>query len=297
MINLKSNKGEIMKKYCDLIRVKHWTKNLLIFLPLFFSGTILNTNKLFLSIFAFLVFCCSASIIYIINDIFDLKKDRNHPIKKNRPLANNSISKKNAYLIIIILFILFNFFSIFLYNKMNNVYILIVPFIYICINLLYSAWLKNIPIIDVIVIVTGFVLRVIYGGICSNIFVSKYLYLLIIFGGFYLAFGKRRGEMIKTDSKSRAVLSKYNKNFLDKNMYVSYTISIVCYILWCVDNDNINEYIFWTIPILMTIFQLYSLDIENDSFADPVDVILNNKILMSVILLYVLLVIILLYFL
>ncbi len=281
-----------MKNYLKLIRVKHWLKNGLIFLPIFFSINILNLNLLLTTFLAFLAFSLCCSIVYVINDINDIEKDKKHPAKKNRPLASGAISVKNAYItILVISFLALGMITlIYLYTK--SIYVVIIPIIYIIMNILYSTWLKNIPIIDVVIIVIGFLLRVIYGGIVIDVEVSKWLYLMIIFGSFYLGFGKRRNEIIKNGEKSRAVLKLYNKDFLDKNMYVSLTLAVVAYTLWCVDPATTarigNDYIFWTIPILIIILQLYSLNIEGNSHGDPIEVILNDKKLLITAIIYVL---------
>ena len=165
------------------------------------------------------------------------------------------------------------------------------PLIYVALNILYSKKLKNVPIIDVVILVSGFVLRVMYGGVAINVEVSKFLYVMIICGSFYLGFGKRRNEIIKNGNKSRKVLSLYNKEFLDKNMYVCLGLAIVSYSLWCVDPTTIhrigNDYLFWTIPIVMVILQLYSLNIEGNSHGDPIEVVLADKKLIAVVVLYV----------
>ena len=131
-----------------------------------------------------------------------------------------------------------------------------------------------------------------YGGISINVEVSKYLYLMIIFGSFFLGFGKRRNEIIKNGDKSRKVLSMYNKEFLDKNMYVALALAVVSYTLWCVDPTTIerigNDYIFWTIPLVMIILLLYSLDIEGNSHGDPIDVVLSDKKLIIAAIIYIL---------
>lgn len=138
-----------------------------------------------------------------------------------------------------------------------------------------------------------------YGGIATQLEVSKYLYLMIIFGSFYLGFGKRRNEIIKNGSNSRKVLENYNKNFLDKNMYVSLTLAVVSYSLWCVDPTTVtrvgNDELFWTIPLLMIILQKYSLIIEGDSYGDPIEVILSDKILIGTIIIYIVIMMTLLY--
>ena len=222
----------------------------------------------------------------------DIENDKKHLIKRTRPLASGAISKTKAIIVMIILLIAVGILMYCLYTRINNIFIFIIPIIYVIMNVLYTYILKNIPIIDVAVIVLGFVLRVMYGGISINVEVSKYLYLMIIFGSFFLGFGKRRNEIIKNGGKSRKVLSMYNKEFLDKNMYVALALAVVSYALWCVDPTTIarigNDYVFWTIPLVMIILQLYSLNIEGNSYGDPIDVILSDKKLIVAVIIYIL---------
>lgn len=283
----------MMKKYIELLRIKHWLKNLLVFLPLFFSGNIFNKNLLIYNIVAFFIFSLASSIVYIINDICDINNDINHPLKKNRPLASGEVSLEDAIVILFFFLILVLSASVYLYTIIDSIFVVLIPLVYIIINIYYSKGLKNIAIIDVLILVFGFVLRVMYGSVVVNIDTSNYLYLMIIFGSYFLSFGKRRGEVIKNSSKSRKVLSIYSKEFLDKNMYVAYTLSIVAYTLWCMSIDN--NYVFLTIPIIMTIMQLYSLNVEKDSYGDPVDVILSDKLLLITGIVYVIIMILILY--
>ena len=288
-----------MKKYLKLLRIKHWLKNGIIFLPIFFSINLLKGEYLIQGLLAFLVFSTTSSMVYIINDIQDIERDRNHPMKKNRPLASGEISIKNAKIIMMLLASLTGIWMFLLYQRISNIGIISIPIVYFIMNILYSKYLKEIPIIDVVIIVCGFVLRVIYGGVCVNVEVSKYLYLMIIFGSFYLGFGKRRNEMIQNGNKSRKVLSRYSKDFLDKNMYVALALAVVSYTLWCTDPTTIarigNDYIFWTIPLLMIILQLYSLNIEGESHGDPVEVILSDKKLLGAIGIYLIVLVFIIY--
>ncbi len=280
-----------MNDYFKLIRIKHWLKNGLVFLPLFFSINLFKIKMYPKCILAFFIFSFIASIVYIINDINDIEKDKLHPIKKDRPLASGKVSKRKAILIAVILLVISTIMISSLYRETKNIMIIIIPITYLVLNILYSKGLKNIPIIDVVILVSGFVFRVMYGGVSTQVEVSKYLYLMIVFGSFYLGFGKRRNEIIKNGEKSRKVLKMYNKEFLDKNMYVALALAIVSYTLWCVDASTIqrigNDYIFWTIPLLMVILQLYSLNIEGNSHGDPIDVILSDKKLIITIILYI----------
>lgn len=286
-----------MKNYLKLLRIKHWLKNGLVLLPLFFGKSIFNLNKIFFVLIAFIIFSFISSIVYIINDINDREADRNHPKKKNRPLASGKVSIKNAILVLILLMILSISLIIYLYHKTTNIFIILIPLLYLILNILYSTKLKHIPIIDVAILVSGFVLRVYYGGIASNIEISSWLYLMIMFGSFYLGFGKRRNEM--KHNNTRKVLKYYNKEFLDKNMYVSLGLSIISYSLWCVDpltKLNISSnYLVLTIPLVMMIFQKYSLIIEGDSDGDPIEVILNDRLLISLITAYIIVMIFIIY--
>lgn len=290
-----------MKEYFKLIKIKHWLKNFLVFLPLFFNGQINNWHLLLLNAVCFMAFNFTASIVYILNDIFDIKNDRLNPKRKNRPLASGKISVKKAIVVMLILAILLGITLFYLYKEIKTIYLFIIPILYIVINFLYSIWLKRVAIIDVLILVSGFVLRIIFGSIIVGVTISKYLYLMIIFGSYYLSFGKRRGELMHNGIKSRDSLKKYNTEFLNKNMYVAYGLSIVSYTLWCVDSEVQlrlgHGYMFLTIPFLITIFQLYSLDIENNSYGDPIEVILSNKLLLVTGIVFVILMIYLLYFL
>ncbi len=281
-----------MKDYIKLIRVKHWLKNCLVFLPLFFSSNLFNLNMFLICLIAFFIFSFTSSIVYVINDMNDIEKDKLHPIKKNRPLASGKISKTQAKIVIALLSLVIIGLMTFSYLKNNNIFIFVIPLAYLVLNILYSIWLKHIPIIDVVILVSGFVFRVMYGGTIVDVEVSKYLLLMVMFASFYLGFGKRRNEIIKNGQKSRKVLEFYNKEFLDKNMYVCLGLAIVSYTLWCVDPTTIsrigNDYLFFTIPLVMVILQLYSLNIEGNSHGDPIEVVLSDKALIVTVIIYVL---------
>ncbi len=281
-------------QYIKLIRVKHYIKNLLIFLPLFFSGLYCNMNNIFICILGFVLFSAVCSIVYVVNDICDIDKDRKHPKKKTRPLASGKVSIKEAYGIIAFLILISIIMSLILLNKQVSYMAILLTLVYLVLNLLYSKWLKNVVLIDVIILVSGFLIRLFLGSVLIDTYVSNYLYLTVISGAFYLGFGKRRNEMIKSDVNTRKVLQYYNKDFLDKNMYVCLTLTIVFYSMWAVDPiviDKVHHNILvWTVPLVMIILFQYSLIIEKDSFGDPVEVLLHNKTLLATVLIYVLII-------
>lgn len=279
-----------MKKYFKLLRISHWTKNALILLPVIFSGNLFNLKLFGTSLLGVLTFSVLSSIIYINNDIEDIEKDKKHPKKKFRPLPSGEISIKQANVIKYILLLIVILLTSLLVYISKNIYAPIILLAYFIINIAYSKGLKNIAIIDVVILVSGFLLRVLFGSIITGIEISNWLYLMVMSASFYLGFGKRRNEIIKNGKKAREVLKSYNKEFLDKNMYSCLTLSIVSYSMWATDSNVIarvgNNLLIWTIPLIMIIFMLYSLEIEQDSLGDPVDVIINNKKILAMIFIY-----------
>ncbi len=286
-----------MKKYIKLMRPQHYIKNFLVFFPLIFSGQFFDANKLISAVFAFLSFSVCASVVYIINDIKDKEKDKLHEKKKNRPIASGDISVKNAIVFSIILFVIsliFTYLAVFKMWHVSFIYLLI----YLFMNILYSINFKNIPLVDVFILATGFLIRVVFGASILDIKVSNWLYLTIMSAAFYLGLGKRRNEIKKLGNKSREVLKYYNESFLDKNMYMCLSLSIVFYSLWTVDPNNVLKFgnrLVLTVPFVTLILMKYSLNVENDSLGDPVDIVLSDKLLIFLIMLYGLIVMTMIY--
>ena len=271
-------------EYLKLIRVKHYLKNFLVFLPAIFSGMLFDSNVLFKVIIMFLAFSFTSSIIYVINDINDIESDRKHPIKKNRPLASGKVSKKGAIITIIILVLLIT--SLLHFANILFDFSLLILIFYFIINLGYSFGLKNIPLVDITILALGFVLRVTYGGVGLGIEISNWLFLTILSISFYMALGKRRNELIKNGSNSRKVLKSYNKDFLDKNMYMFLALTIVFYSLWAVSAFN-NEIFKYSIILVIVILLKYCMDVEDDNFGDPIEVIIHDKVLLVLGVLYI----------
>lgn len=286
-----------MKNYLKLMRVHHYLKNVLIFLPLVFSQNLFNFDLLSKTIFGFCSFSILSSIVYVINDIQDVEKDRKHSTKCKRPIASGAVSIKEAYILavcIAVIGIVLNYLACGLNFKAWLFVIMYVSF-----NFAYSMGLKNRPIIDITILVSGFLFRVLYGSAITSIVVSNWLYLTVIAMSFYLGLGKRRNELDNEGSKSRKVLKYYNYNFLDKNMYMCLGLTIVFYSLWCVDPTTIARYpnnnLVWTVPLVMVICMKYSLNVEGESDGDPVSVLLKDKVLIGLTLLYILIVLLIIY--
>lgn len=286
-----------MKKYLKLMRIHHYLKNGIIFLPLIFSGHLLIPAELLKCILGFVAFSLAASTIYIINDIQDAENDRRHKVKRHRSIASGEVSIPSAWSLTIALITLsatFNFLAIGL---------ALLPWtligLYIILNILYSGGLKNIPLVDLVILVAGYLIRLFYGSAIVNIDVSSWLYLTVTAISFYLVLGKRRNEMIEQGNNARVVLKQYNQKFLDKNMYLCLALAIIFYSLWCNDiNASATysaRYILWTVPLVMLISMKYGLNIEVGTNGDPVEVILGDKVLIALLLIYAVIIFLIIY--
>lgn len=260
-----------MKDFIKLIRVKHWIKNILVFIPLISSHS-LTLKNIILTTLAFFAFSFISSSIYIINDIKDKEKDRLHKRKKNRPIASGRIAVSKAVIYSVLLFLVS-----FTLNMMINPSILntstFILLLYFIINLSYSLGLKNVAILDVVLLASGFILRVYYGANVINVEVSNWLFLTILNASLYIGLGKRKKEILIKENV-REVLKKYNENFLNNFMNITLTLIMVFYSLWVTEQPY--KFLFLSIPLLMIVFMQYSLYIEISDEGDPVTVLFNN---------------------
>lgn len=276
-----------MNRYLKLMRVHHYMKNLLVFAALVCSGQLFVPAKLCAGVLGFFAFCATSSAIYIINDIRDCEKDRRHPTKCRRPIASGAVSVRNASILAVVLFILAALFIAPVF-KLSAVLLLL---LYIVLNLAYSFGIKNVPIADITVLAAGFVIRVIYGAQLTEIIISNWLYLAVFAMSFYLALGKRRGELIQVaDGNTRSVLKAYPLDFLNRNMTMCLTLGNVFYALWSMDQVTTafyhNRLLIFTVPIVLLITLKYSLTIEGASDGDPVEVLIHDRALLLLVLLY-----------
>lgn len=269
-------------------------KNILIFLPLVFSANLFSPDLLLKSLIAFIAFSLVASSIYIINDINDREEDRLHPKKRFRPIASGSISVSSARIYAVTLILTAILLQVVIGTSVVGGLLLAAYFV---INVLYSVKLKNIPILDVVILSIGFLIRVFYGGEVIGVEISQWLCLVILAFSLYLSLGKRRGEIKSGAAATRKVNKHYTKDFLDKNMYAFLTLTIVFYSLWTVEVSAKNPLLFWTVPLVMIIVMLYSFDIEKpNADGDPSSVLLENKPLLALVGIYGVAVVAIIYF-
>jgi 4-hydroxybenzoate polyprenyltransferase len=279
----------VLKDYAGLLRFRHYIKNLLIFVPLFFSLSFFNSHALAVSALGFVVFSILSSIVYVVNDIQDMEKDRLHPVKCLRPLASGKIPVSRARVALGVLTVLLVVLAALLgvsENRLTTWLGVGLLAVYMVLNIAYSYGLKNIPLVDISILASGYVIRVLFGALIIGSPVSVWLYLMIIAGAYYLGLGKRRNEITAPGkgSETRAVMRFYSHNFLDKNMYMCQTLCVVFYALWSIDAATVQRLhtsaFVYTIPLILIILFKYSLNIETASDGDPTSIVLHDKMLL-----------------
>ncbi len=278
--------------YVKLMRVQHWIKNILIVIPAFFGTMLTNTDTLINLFMGFLVFSLCSSAIYIINDISDIENDRKHPVKCMRPLASGDVSKNEAIILLIILIAAASALNLILCGTSIGC---LIPILYLIINLLYSLSLKNKPVVDIVLLVSGFFLRVLYGSAITGVRISGLLYLTVISLSMFLAYGKRRNEKKSCGTSSRKVLQFYSEQYLNSNLYAYMGLFIVFYSIWSL-NAGESGVLIYTAPLVMIMMMRYVYTLEIDEHGNPVDMILHDKMLILLGMIYAVMITVLIYF-
>ncbi|NIG56190.1 decaprenyl-phosphate phosphoribosyltransferase [Chitinophaga sp. Cy-1792] len=217
-------------KYLKLLRPKHWAKNAFLFIPLFFAGQLFNLDKIVELIVAFISFSLVASSIYVINDYQDIEADKIHPVKCKRPLASGAVSKPAA-LVLFALCIIVGF-ALAWYVRPKFAFVVAIYFV---INLFYSFGLKNISILDIIILAIGFVLRVKAGGVATEVAMSEWLMIMVFLLALFMAIAKRRDDvLIKLSSgqEMRKAAKGYNLDFMNVMLALVSAVIIVAYLMY-----------------------------------------------------------------
>jgi 4-hydroxybenzoate polyprenyltransferase len=268
----------------QLIRPQEWLKNFFIFLPVFFGGYITDSNKMLLSIVVFIAYSLSASSIYCFNDICDAETDRTHPAKLNRPVASKAISKNTAYIIMSILLVS-SFFVIYTLPETVKWKVMELMGFYYLMNIAYCLKLKQIAVLDVFIIATGFVFRVLAGGIVTEIDVSHWIVLMTFLLALFLSFAKRRDDVViylSTDVKTRKSVSRYSLEFVNQAISIVASVVIVCYILYTVSDEVIKNfqtsYLYVTsVFVLAGIIRYLQLTIIDIKSGNPTKVLTKDR--------------------
>lgn len=261
------------------MRPRQWPKNVFIFAALVFDKQLLRPDAFLRTLAGFALFCLTSSAVYIFNDIADVKADREHPQKKNRPIAAGQLPIGVAWAAGIVLLLATLVLARFLTTGYEVVLI-----VYLLLNIAYSKWLKHIPIIDVLVLAAGFVLRV-HAGV-TLIAVERFspwLYVVMSLLALFLGFGKRRAELALLTHGAglhRKVLEGYTLPLLDQYIIIVSGTTIVAYSLYTFSAPNVpeNHSMMLTIPFVMyAIFRyLYLIEVKHAGGA-PEEILLSDR--------------------
>ena len=280
-------------KYLNLLRPQQWYKNLLVFLPLLFSGNVLNLTAVGESLLAFASFCALSSATYVINDYVDRNKDRLHPEKCNRPIASGAIGLVQALLTVIILSIIG--FGIALFLPAN---FLIAALGYFTLSQLYTAWLKHEAFADILTIAVNFVIRATAGAFAIKVWVSPWLILGVFFLALFLILGKRRSEVMLLQEKAssqRKTLASYTPEIVSRLSALTTTALVVCYTLFVFFGEHPLLYI--NLPIaLYTIFRYESFITTGNKIARHPELVFTDWRMMTAIITWGILTFAVLYF-
>jgi decaprenyl-phosphate phosphoribosyltransferase len=276
--------------YLKLLRPKDWAKNLFLFVPLFFGGEIANTEKLLHVLFGFIAFCCIASSIYIINDYRDREDDRKHPVKCKRPLASGAVSPSVALAVCAVLLVAGFGLSWWIRDKF-----LFVIAIYFFINLGYSLGLKAIPILDIILLAAGFVLRIKGGSVISYVPLSEWIVIMVFLLAIFMAIGKRRDDVLlklSSGTDMRKSIKGYNLDLLNVLLSLVSSVIIVAYFMYTMSPEvklRLGTYrLYYTCLFVMAGIMRYLqiIYISSDS-GSPTKILYKDRFIQITLLLWV----------
>lgn len=289
----------MIKNLIQLLRIPQWIKNLFVFVPLLFSLHLFEYNYFIKSLYGFILFSFSSSLIYVFNDIIDVKSDAAHPVKKLRPLPSGKIKISTAWFIATVLLIAVLIASVYLPMGFNY-------FLYgfIALNIIYSLIFKHIVILDVFSIAAGFTIRVLAGAFIISVPVSSWLILTTMFISLFLGVMKRHSELVQmSDAENhltRKVLSDYSTTFTNQMATVAAAGVIICYALYTVAQRTVQvfgtESLIYTTPfVVFGIFRFMYLEYLNKKGENTTQIMLTDFQMIVTVLLYVLTTVLIVY--
>ncbi len=277
--------GSTVSGLIRLLRPKQWTKNLLLFAALLFSFEEIRTETILATLLGFILFSLVAGCVYILNDFVDRDRDRQHPVKKYRPMASGQVNPSHALLFGIILLIL-SVGTAFMMNPLFGVLCIV----YFLLNVSYSFVLKHLVILDMMTIAAGFVLRAIAGGVLIHVPFTPWFLICTMLLSLFLAIGKRRNELTLLEGNTgshRKVLDNYSITLLDQFNTIVTTATIISYSLFTFTSDR-TIHLMWTIPLVIYgMFRyLYLIHMKNQG-GSPDRVLFEDKPILITVTLYV----------
>ena len=279
-----------MRETLLLIRPKQWAKNVFVLLPMFFGRQLTNPATLQSSLLVFAAFSFIASSVYCINDLIDVEADRQHPVKCKRPIASGAVSRKQGWLLTVVMALLSAATVLTLSSHIWQVLAVLAG--YYLLNIAYCTRLKNYAIIDVCVIAFGFVLRILAGGVATGISVSRWLVLMTFLLTLFLSLAKRRDDVLRMNATGKAPRKntiRYNLTFINQAITITASVTTVCYIMYCVSPEVVaafgtsNLYL-TTIFVIIGLLRYIQLAVVDEQSGDPTKIVWKDRFTQLVIL-------------
>ena len=274
----------MLKNLLLLLRPQQWLKNGFIFLPLFFDRKLFDGNALSYAVIAFFAYSFAASGIYCMNDLIDVESDKKHPQKCKRPIASGAIAPWMAVVLIFCCIGLSACMTMLLDNpaKWQVAAILV---LYFLMNIAYCLKLKQQAIVDVFIIAVGFVLRIFVGGFATGTELSQWIVLMTLLLALFLAFAKRRDDVILYESTGilpRKTINRYNLPFMNQVIGIVASITMVCYIMYTVSDEVVNRinnsYLYVTsVFVLAGIIRYLQVTMVDLNSGSPTKVLIRDK--------------------
>ena len=268
------------KQIAELLRVQQYVKNVFIFAPLFFALEFGNLELLLSTVVAFVAFSLAASGVYLLNDCLDIAQDRQHPSKKNRPVASGLISIRFAIALSAFLMAAGGMLMAWLSIQGAGI-----VGAYVLLNVAYSLLLKHIAVLDVAIIATGFVLRLFVGSAVTGIELTFWIVVITFLLALFLALAKRRSDVLlflNTGAKTRKVIDGYNLRFLDSAMAIMASVVIVSYILWTTSTEIIqklhSKYLYLTaLFVILGILRYMQITLVDENSGSPTEILWKDR--------------------
>ncbi len=277
-----------MKHYITLLRPKHWAKNLFLFVPSFFAGRFFELDGIGLLFGGFLSFSFLASSIYIINDYRDVEDDRKHPEKCQRPLASGKVRPGYAIMLSCLLTIAGVLIAYFLDSSGKFLFI---AGIYYFLNLAYSFGLKNLSIIDILIVATGFVLRVKGGAALDDVNTTEWFIIMTFLLALFMAIAKRRDDVLlktATGAEMRRSMKGYSLEFLNTLLALFCAILIVSYINYTVSDEATGKFghrLFYTsLFVIAAIMRYLQITFIHNKAGSPTDILYKDRFIQATLL-------------
>jgi decaprenyl-phosphate phosphoribosyltransferase len=262
------------------MRPRQWVKNLLVLAAPLAAGRLFEPAVIKTAALGFVAFCLVSALVYLVNDVRDVEEDRQHPTKRFRPIASGELKPTTALVLAAVVGV-----CGLALGFLVSVPLGITLVVYVALQLIYSAYLKHVPVVDLAMVASAYLLRAIAGGVATGIPLSQWFLLVAAFGSFFMVSGKRYSEMksLGSEAGTRRSLTRYSESYLRFAWMMAAVMVLISYSLWAFQNPGGGALgVPWTAisiaPFTLALLQ-YALEVDAGTAGEPEEVVLNDRVL------------------